>query len=88
MTVKDSSTLCLSGSKLTYDSRVLNDNSYWEEDRAPNAFHSAKRGVQLVNSPNAVVQRVAIDTAGDGLSIQDGSPNWTFRDSYIRHVGD
>ena len=86
--ITGSSTLCLSGGKLTYDSGVLNDSSYWEKDRAPNAFHSAKRGVQLVNSPNTIVQRTAIDIAGDGLSIQDGSANWTFRDSYIRHVGD
>lgn len=86
--VKDSSALCLSGGKLAYDPRVLNDNSYWENAKGPNVFHSAKRAVQLYDSPNVIVQRVAIDTAGDGLSIQDGSPNWTFRDSYIRHVGD
>lgn len=38
--------------------------------------------------PNVTVEGIAVDVTGDGIAFKDGTNNWKFRNSYIRHAGD
>ncbi len=50
-------------------------------------FHNAA-GILFYDSPNAIVEKVAVLNAGDGISFKDNNQNWNFRNSYIRNAGD
>ena len=74
--------LCISGGKY---STLVKDDAIWEPD-----FHFGA-AFYIDESPNLVMDNIAIDISGDGFSIHDdgrGTENWVVRDSYIRHSGD
>ena len=70
---------CLSGGLL--DVAGLSDTTDW------NTFHSA-HGLLFYGTPNATVENLTTLEVGDGISFKNDNPNWTFRDSYVRHAGD
>ena len=95
VTIQNNGTgLCLSGGKLITDAR---DNSSWDS-----VYHEGHNFLNLLNSKEVKLERVAGDTAGDALGIvakywvkgkeyaaQPGhAANWTLAHSYFRHVGD
>ena len=69
---------CLSGGFLDTG---LSDVADW------GTFHSAD-SLLFYNTPNAVIENLAVYLAGDGVTFKNNNPNWVFRDSYIRHAGD
>ena len=69
---------CLSGGLLH---NGLSDTTSWD------TFHSAD-SLLFYNTPNAVIENLAVYLAGDGVTFKNNNPNWVFRDSYIRHAGD
>ena len=74
--------LCISGGKY---STLVKDDAIWEPD-----FHFGS-AFYIDESPNLVMDNIAIDISGDGFSIHDdgrGTENWVVSDSYIRHSGD
>ena len=83
MTIRDNGKgLCISGGKY---STLVKDDAIWEPD-----FHFGT-AFYIDESPNLVMDNIAIDISGDGFSIHDdgrGTENWAVRDSYIRHSGD
>ncbi len=52
-----------------------------------NVYHGSPV-FRLYNTPNAIVENVAVLNTGDGITWKDNNPNWTFRDSYVKHAGD
>ncbi|WP_185095202.1 hypothetical protein [Truepera radiovictrix] len=80
--------LCLSGGVYTLneaaDPEVKGDDSSWEK-----VFHRGTVGVEFWDSPSTVIEQVAIELSGDGISPRGyKNHNWLIRDSYIRHAGD
>ena len=70
---------CLYGGLL--DVAGLTDTTDW------NTFHSA-HGLLFYGTPNAVIENLTTLEVGDGIAFKNDNPNWTFRNSYIRHAGD
>ena len=52
-----------------------------------NTYHSTQ-AILMYNTPNAIVENVAVLNTGDGISWKDNNPNWLYRDSYVKHAGD
>lgn len=75
----DNGGLCLSGGVYGFN---LKDSADWEP-----YFH-ASHAIQLYDTPDAVIEGVAVLVAGDAVSFKDDTDGWTFRDSYVRHAGD
>ena len=84
LTVQDNkSNLCLSGGKFgTGES----DSLQWADPGYHNDF-----AITVVNSPNVILENIAIQQTGDAFSFKSyrgNANNWTIRDSYVRHAGD
>lgn len=78
-TIKDAKNVCLSGG--TYSPGVSSDTPNWEQ------FHHSQ-GIYLRETPNAIIEEVAIINSGDGIRFTEGASDWTFKNSYIGHSGD
>ena len=70
--------LCLSGGVFDVG---LSLSAAWSTYHASTALY-------FIDTPNATIENVAVINAGDAISFKQNNPNWTFRDSYIKHAGD
>lgn len=75
---RNASSLCISGGVFH---NGLFDDTIWD------TFHSSPTlYFDTVEKPT--VENIAIIQGGDAVTFKNNVPNWTFRNSYVRHSGD